>query len=53
MVHTPDGGYLPLMQNDEDIAKFDTENEAREGAKSSTLGEEFGYEIFEIGSGSS
>jgi hypothetical protein len=32
--------------------KFDTEEEAREAANNSSLGEQFGFEIFEIGSGS-
>ncbi|UKA12835.1 hypothetical protein [Photobacterium damselae] len=56
MLTTQDGGYTPLMKrkdgdSDVEFAKFDTEEEARQSAESTTLGEMFGYEVFEIGCG--
>jgi len=55
MLYTQNGSFTPLVDIDEfdnaDIAKFETEDEARESAKSNMLGEAFGYEIFEIGLG--
>tara|TARA_R110000823_G_scaffold196638_1_gene327965 strand:- start:185 stop:397 length:213 start_codon:yes stop_codon:yes gene_type:complete len=59
MLTTQDGCYTPLelctsiANNISDFATFETEEDAREGALSSVLGEKFGYEIFEIGMGES
>jgi hypothetical protein len=59
MLYTQKGSYTPLMDctsiaNDTvEFAKFKTKEEAREGALGSVLGEQFGYEIFEIGYGDS
>lgn len=39
------------MADDEDIAFYDTEDAAREAANNSILGEKFGFEIFELGTG--
>lgn len=57
MLTTQKGDYTPLMLctdiiNDaSELAKFKTKEAARNGALNSVLGENFGYEIFEIGTG--
>ena len=57
MLTTQDGGYTPLMMctdigtYDAEFAKFDTEEEARQSAEGTVLGEMFGFEVFEIGCG--
>jgi hypothetical protein len=57
MLTTPNGGYTPLelctsiANNEATLAKFKTEDKAREAANSSVLGTTFGYEVFEIGMG--
>ncbi len=57
MLTTQKGGYTPLMMcsdiatNESEMAKFKTEEEAKKAASSSVLGENFGYEVFEIGYG--
>jgi hypothetical protein len=59
MLTTQRGGYTPLMlctdiaTNESKLAKFDTKEAARDGALASVLGEKFGYEVFEIGTGES
>lgn len=50
MLYTPHGGYTPMM-GDDDIATFETEDTARKCAEDNPLGENFGYEIFQIGEG--
>lgn len=50
MLTTQNGDYTPLMFDD-DIAKFETEELARECARNNPFGEHFGYEIFERGIG--
>ena len=57
MLTTQKGNYTPLelctsiANNTSEFAKFETKEGAREGALGSVLGEQFGYEIFEIGTG--
>lgn len=51
MLNTQSGSYTPMM-DDEDIAKYETFEEAVSVAKQNPLGEHFGYEVFEIGCGS-
>ncbi|NUZ10063.1 hypothetical protein HUZ36_04650 [Pseudoalteromonas sp. McH1-7] len=57
MLTTQTGGYTPLMlctdieYNREELAKFKTKEAAKSAAESSVLGENFGYEVFEIGYG--
>ncbi len=57
MLTTQNGSYTPLelctsIGNDtSDLAKFETQELAEEGALNSVLGETFGYEVFEIGDG--
>jgi len=51
MLNTQDGGITPLVDDKEDLATFDTVEEATKGAKSSILGDAFGYEVFQTGYG--
>lgn len=51
MVFFSDGNYTPLMENDDNIAKFETREAAQKCAEENPLGENFGYEIFDIGCG--
>lgn len=53
MLYTQNGGFTPLMNDewDEDILKFETENEAREFAGKTGYGEAFGFEVFHIHEG--
>ena len=47
MLRHPNGEYfLPLVDDDNEIMQFSSEDEARDGAKSSSLGSEIGYEVF-------
>lgn len=52
MLQTPNGSYTPLMDDrGDEIAKFETIKAAKDGARSSLLGDKFGYEIFLNGNG--
>lgn len=58
MLYTQDGGFTPLISAesaepgvDEKMAKFESEEEACAGARSSSLGLTFGFEVFRIGEG--
>jgi hypothetical protein len=57
MLTTQNGGYTPLefctsiADNTSELAKFETKEGAQKGALGSVLGEQFGYEVFEIGRG--
>ncbi len=57
MLHTQNGGITPLTLCTEDsptegvLATFDSEEDAREFAENSLLGDMFGYEVFERGCG--
>jgi hypothetical protein len=59
MLTTQKGGYTPLelctsiADDTSELAKFETKEDARSGALESVLGEQFGYEVFEIGTGES
>lgn len=44
---------MVLVNDGEEIAFFDTAEAAREAADFSLLGERFGYELFELGTGES
>lgn len=43
-------GYVP-MTDDEDIARFDNYEDARMAAMNSSLGDAYGFEIFNIENG--
>lgn len=57
MLTTQNGDYTPMMlctdiaTNEAELAKYETEQEAKKAAKETVLGEHFGYEIFERGYG--
>jgi hypothetical protein len=50
MLNTQGGGYTPMM-SDDDIAKFGSADEAKACAEENILGEHFGFEVFERGTG--
>ena len=45
LIH-PNCGYTPLMENEDDIAKFQTNEDAVSAAINTSLGEVYGYEVF-------
>lgn len=52
MLRHPNGEYfLPLVDDNNESVQFATQKEAHEGAKSSWLGSETGYEIFDFREG--
>jgi hypothetical protein len=52
MLRHPNGEYfLPLTDDNEENMQFATQREAHEGAKSSSLGSDVGYEIFDFREG--
>lgn len=51
MLYTRHGSLTPMLDDDNEIAKFHTAKEAAEAAKKSIWGDMFGYEVFEIGTG--
>jgi hypothetical protein len=50
MLCTQGGDYTPLMAED-DIAKFETAEAAKECAHGNLLGNHFGFEVYERGAG--
>jgi hypothetical protein len=46
-----ENGYLPLMENEDEIAFFETEIEAKECAGANPLGSHYGFDVFEKGCG--
>lgn len=51
MLTTQSGGYTPLLDDKDELGKFETEDAAIAGALSTILGELFGFEVFERGRG--
>lgn len=51
MLNTQCGGITPMTDADGDLATFDDLDSARHGADNCSLGEAFGYEVFERGTG--
>ena len=51
MLYHPNTGYTPMIGEDEDIARYETKETAREEAENNPLGHAYGFEIFEIGMG--
>lgn len=47
------GNYTPMDcgEDDFELARFATKEEAEDAAKNSVLGKAFGYEVFQIGYG--
>jgi hypothetical protein len=50
MLHIGENNYTPLMHSDQ-IAKFDTVDDAMTAGEDNILGEVFGFEVFEMGTG--
>ena len=54
ILNHPNCGFVHMSEGDEnDLARFETEDDARNAAKANALGGTFGYEIFEAGTGNS
>jgi hypothetical protein len=53
MLGHPSVEFVPMMEDDENMATYQTANEARQAAEDSVLGSHFGYEIFCWGEGES
>lgn len=51
MLNHPSERYVPMVWAENEIAKFNTQEDAEEAARDSSLGTHFGYEIFQIGKG--
>ena len=51
ILYLPNGRYTYLVNEYDDLAIYETRNDARIAANSTILGSELGYEIFEIGTG--
>ena len=51
MLHHPNGGALVMVDDYDNPALFESKEDAKKAAKSSSLGFSFGYEIFELGWG--
>lgn len=51
LLHKGSWPPLPLVDENENIAWFETEEEASNVASENPLGEAFGFEIFELGRG--
>lgn len=51
MLMCQNGGITPMMENDHDLATYDTAEECAEIASQNILGQNFGYEVFASGCG--
>lgn len=51
MLYHPNGSFVPLVEEDNEMMFFGTVKEADDHAKASCLGSEFGYETFQMGEG--
>lgn len=51
MLNTQGCGYTPLMRDRDEIAQFSTADEAKMCAENNLLGSNFGFEVFERGTG--
>lgn len=47
MIRHQKGHPMPLVDENEDVMLFDTEEEAAAAAKRTLMGETFGYEVYE------
>jgi hypothetical protein len=51
LLNHQNGKVIPMMEDDENMAFFESEIEACECASKNPLGETFGFEVFELGGG--
>lgn len=51
MLITPNGNSVPLMTPLGEMAFYETVSEAKAGALNTPLGQDCGYEVFELGGG--
>lgn len=53
MLNTTNAGITPMVADEDELAVFSTEKDAKKAAQNTVLGKMFGYEVFERGTGSS
>ena len=51
MLNHQNGGIVPMTDKEGDLVTYDSEEDARQAANTTILGEAFGYEVFERGCG--
>ena len=51
MLNLQRGGITPMVDGDDELALFETQEEAEASAKNNVLGDAFGYEVFCRGNG--
>lgn len=51
ILNTQDGGIAPLVIDDGELAVFESETEAKLAGEGNLLGANFGFEVFESGTG--
>ena len=51
ILNHPNGSVIPLEDGDGNLAMYESELLATAGGESSSLGSEYGFEIFELGGG--
>ncbi len=51
MLNTQNSGITPLMNDDDEIATFETASEAKKSGDENLLGKHFGFEVFCRGEG--
>ena len=51
ILHHPSGGILPMIDEYDELALYETFDEAADAAENNILGQNIGYEIFEAGWG--
>lgn len=51
ILNCPNGGISPMVQEDGELATYDSYDDAAEAAEDNMLGNHFGYEVFQTGMG--
>ncbi len=51
MINHPDGGIMPMMRTDDNVAMFDSLELAHSMAKGHGMCDAYGYEVFQRGVG--
>ena len=51
ILNHPNGHYMPMVDDDENLAMFDSEISAIVAGNDHMLGSSFGFEVFELGGG--
>ena len=51
VLNHPNGSVMPMVDDDDNLAMYDSEISAQVAASGNMLGSTFGYEVFELGGG--